>query len=203
MVGNNLDVSYIGATDTADHAGNLILDTVKILLKDIKLNAASTDDSTNFRTGPFVLYINLSNPAILQTIGSAYIPPGTYGKIKFEVHKLEGGESVPDPEFADSTNTYSVVAKGTFNGARFVYKSDKSAKQQLAFPNSLTVTTTSSNVTIKIEPYIWFIDQGTGMYLDPTLPSNHNNIDNNIKNNINANFKAFKDNDKNGLPDAN
>ena len=199
--GNNLDFSYISSTDTTDHAGNLILDTVKLLLKDIKLNVASSNDSDNFKTGPFVSYVNLSNPAILQTVGSAYIPPGTYDKIKFEVHKLNTNEAIPDPEFIDANNSYSVIAKGTFNGVRFIYKSDKSAKQQVSFPHPLVVTATTSNVTLRIQPYIWFIDESTNMYLDPTNPANHNTIDNNIKENIKGNFKAFKDNDKDGIED--
>jgi hypothetical protein len=195
---DNLSFSYAGTSDTVDNAGILVLDTVKILLKDIKLNVAHTNDSTNFKTGPYVLNLNFNS--LVTTIGSAYIPVGTYDKVKFEVHKLETNEPVPDPEFRDSVDTYSVVVKGTYNGVRFVFKSDKSAKQQLAFPNSLVVTSTSSNITLKIYPYLWFIDSNN-MYIDPSDPANHNTIDNNIKDNIKGNFKAFKDNDKNGIPD--
>jgi hypothetical protein len=50
-----------------------------------------------------------------------------------------------------------------------------------------------------VKPYIWFIKNG--LYLDPRDTANSNDIDNNIKDNINNNFKAFKDDDKNGLPD--
>src|SRR5205085_6573219 len=122
-------------------------------------------------------------------------------KVQFEVHKLNSNETVPDPEFNDGSNTNSVIAKGSYNGIRFVFKSDKSAKQKLNFPNALVVTTTSTNITLRISPYIWFIDQNTSLYLDPNDPNNHNAIDDNIKDNIKANFKAFKDDDKNGIPD--
>ena len=40
-----------------------------------------------------------------------------------------------------------------------------------------------------------------GAFLDPKDPANSNDIDNNIKDNINHNFKAFRDNDRNGIPD--
>ena len=195
---DNLEFSYITSSDTADNIGNLVLDTVKILLKDIKLNVANSSDSTNFKTGPYVLYLNFNTG--VNTIGSGYIPVGTYDKIQFEVHKLNTNEIVPDPEFNDGTNTYSVIAKGTYNGVRFVFKSDKSAKQKLNFPNSLVVTETKSNITLHIMPYVWFIDSNN-QYMDPNNPLNHNTIDDNIKNNIKENFKAFKDNDKNGIPD--
>ena len=196
---DNLEVSYMSTTDTVD-TGILTLDTVKILLKDIKCNVASTNDSNNFKTGPFVLFLNLSSS--INTIGSAYIPVGTYDKIKFEVHKLEDTEAIPDSEFVEGSSRFSVVAKGHFMGTRFVYKSDKPAKQNLQFPNSLYVSPSGkSNITLKISPLVWFIDESTSTYMDPNDPSNRSKIDNNIKENIKANFKAFKDNDKNGIPD--
>lgn len=198
---DNLEFSYIQSGDTADNAGILTLDTVKILLKDIKLNVANSSDSSNSKVGPFVLYLNLSTAAGVNFIGSNYIPPGTYDKIQFEVHKLGDNETPPDPEFLDANGRYSVVVKGSYNLVRFVYKSDKSAKQKLNFPNALVVTETKTNVTLKIQPYIWFIDESTNTYMDPSDPGNRSKIDDNIKNNIKANFKAFKDNDKNGIPD--
>ncbi len=195
----NVTFGYISSSDTADHVGNLVLDTVKILLKDIKLNGSGND--ANFKTGPFVLNLSLPSLGVVNPVGSAYIVPGTYDKIKFEVHKLNSNETVPDPEFIDGNNSYSVVAKGTFNGNRFIFKSDKSANQILNFPNALVVSTTTTNVSLRIQPYIWFIDQNTGLYLDPNDSTAHNTIDNNIKDNIKGNFKAFKDDDKNGIPD--
>ena len=196
---DNLSFSYMSTADTTDNAGILVLDTVKILLKDIKLNVASSNDSTNFKTGPYVLYLNLNSG--VNIIGSAYIPVGTYDKIKFEVHKLNDNETPPDPEFADANGRYSVIAKGTYNGVRFNFKSDKSAKQKLNFPNALVVSASGqSNITLKVQPYSWFIDGSNG-FMDPNSPGNHDKIDNNIKDNIKANFKAFKDDDKNGIPD--
>ncbi|MBK7160060.1 MAG: hypothetical protein IPH77_16390 [Ignavibacteria bacterium] len=68
------------------------------------------------------------------------------------------------------------------------------------FPTAVSVSPDiKSNITMVIKPYIWFISNG--VYLDPRIPANSNDIDNNIKNNINNNFKAFKDDDRNGLPD--
>lgn len=199
-----LDNLEFSATSTSDSVGDalgiLVLDTVKILIKDIKLNVAnSSQDSTNFKVGPYVLFLNLNLE--VTTITSAMIPAGTYDKIKFYVHKLNSNEILPDPEFADSNGRYSVIVKGTYLGERFVYKSTKSAHQILQFSNVVQISPTnlSNNVTLKVKPYIWFINDG--VYLDPRIPSNSNEIDNNIKDNINNNFRAFKDNDKNGIPD--
>jgi len=197
---DNLNFGVMSSADSVgDSQSNFVLDTVKILIKDIKVDVAdNSDDSTDFKVGPFVLFLNL--PSGFNTISSAIIPTGTYEKVKFEVHKLNNNEAVPDPEFSDANGTYSVIVKGAYYGNYFIYKSTKSAHQILNFPNTLTITPTFfSNITLVVRPYIWFIKNG--VYLDPRDPANSNDIDNNIKDNINHNFKAFKDNDRNGLPD--
>ena len=197
---DNVSLSVTSSTDSiGDSQGILILDTVKILIKDIKLNVANNNqDSTNFKTVPYVLFLNLTSE--VNKIGSAIIPEGSYDKLKFEVHKLNDNEDVPDPEFADANGRYSVVVKGRYLGQYFVYKSTKSAHQKINFPFSISVLSkTLSNITMVAKPYIWFIKNGA--YLDPRDPSNTNDIDNNIKDNIKNNLKAFRDNDKNGLPD--
>lgn len=196
--GDNLSFSGRGLMDSVGDSQNiLVLDTVKILIKDIKLNVAnSNQDSTNFKVGPFVLFLNLDSST--NIIGSAIIPAGEYEKIKFEIHKLNNNEISPDPEF---TEGYSVIVKGWYLGNYFIYKSDKSAHQILQFPKIPVTTSILSNITLIVKPYIWFIDRTTGVWLDPTVLANSNDIDNNIKDNIKNNFKAFKDNDRNGLPD--
>ena len=194
---DNLQFSGMFSRDTSDASAPIIIDSVKVLFKDIKLNVSGSNDSTNFKVGPYMLKANLQTG--VNTITSGMIPEGTYDKVKFEIHKLENNETPPDPEFADSTNRYSIVVKGSYLGVPFIFKSDKSAHQKLTFPNSLVVTAETSNITILMMPYVWFIKNG--VYMDPNLSANKNDIENNIKNNINNNFKAFKDNDKNGIPD--
>ncbi len=195
---DNLSVSYMSNADTTDNVSILQLDTVKILIENIKLNVSGNSDTTNFKVGPYVFYLNLS--ASINTVATAYIPAGTYDKVIFDIHKLDDNETPPDPDFVDSSGRYAVVVKGRFNGIAFVFKSDKSVHQKLNFPNSLIVTSTGlSNITIVARPYIWFYDNG--VLLDPNNPSNKSIIENNIKDNVNNNFKAFKDNDKNGVPD--
>ncbi len=197
---DNISFSSVSSVDSIGDSQNiLILDTVKILIKDIKVHVNNTnEDEKNFKVGPFVLFLDLTSN--VQYISSAVLPAGDYKKIKFEVHKLNDNEPVPDPEFADANGRYSVIVKGWYLGNYFVYKSTKSAHQQLTFPSVFPIfTTTITNITMVVKPYIWFIENN--MYLDPRDPANSNDIDNNIKDNINNNFKAFKDNDKNGIPD--
>ena len=195
---DNLDLSSYGTRTIADAADTLTLDTVKILIQDIKLNVANSSDSTNFKVGPFVYFLNFNTNVNLMT--TAYIPQGNYDKIKFEIHKLNDNETPPDPEFVDNNGRYSTVVKGWFNGAYFIYKSTASVHQKLNFPTSIYPTQDArTNITLKAEPYKWFYKNG--VLLDPNNPANVNDIDNNIKNNVNDNLKAFRDNDRNGIPD--
>lgn len=197
---DNLSFSGMSSADSVGDAQNIfILDTVKILIKDIKLELSNAyEDSCGFKVGPFVLFLNLSSS--INTISSAIIPAGDYKKIKFEIHKLNDNEVVPDPDFADVNGRYSVVVKGWYLGNYFVYKSTKSAHQKLQFPVNIPVTlSAASNITMIVKPYIRFIKNGN--WLNPFDTSNSNDIDNNIKDNINHNFKAFKDDDRNGYPD--
>lgn len=197
---DNFSISSMSSTDSAGDSQNiLILDTVKILIIDIKLNVSNNNqDSTNFKVGPFVLFLNLTSG--INEISSAIIPSGEYDKVKFEIHKLNDDEATPDPEFSDVNGKYSVIVKGWYLGNYFVYKSSKSAHQILQFPNTISITSANlSNITLVVKPYIWFINND--VYLDPRDPANSNDIDNNIKNNFKNSLKAFKDNDKNGIQD--
>ncbi len=197
---DNVDFSVMSSGDSVgDNIGILVLDTVKVLIKDIKLNVSnSNEDSTNFKVGPYVLYLNMISN--VNIISNAFIPEGTYDKVRFMIHKLGNNEPVPDPDFEDVNGRYSIVVKGRYAGLSFVFKTDRSAHQKLTFPGNLhTSATGRSNITLNIKPYIWFIKNG--LYLDPMDAANLNDIDNNIKANINNNFKIFVDNDRNGQPD--
>ena len=202
VTADNVGLNAIGSIDSAGDSQNyFILDTVKILIKDIKLNVSNNNqDSNNFKTGPFVLF--LKTPFFtVNEISTALIPAGSYDKIKFEIHKLNNNEVSPDPEFSDVNGTYSVIVKGWYLGNYFVYKSSKSAHQMINFSDTIPLSATGArtNITLVVKPYIWFIKNN--VYLDPNLPANSNDIDNNIKDNFKHNLKAFRDNDKNGVPD--
>src|SRR2546422_463648 len=80
---DNLDLSYIGSSDSAgDNTGILTLDTIKLLIKDIKLNVASTNDSNNFKTGPYVVFFIVSSTGTVNIAATGYVPPGTYDKVQ-------------------------------------------------------------------------------------------------------------------------
>ena len=176
----------------------LELDTVKILLRDIQIKNQSTNDAMSVKVGPFVVMINLAGITTDFAIGN--IPPGNYNRIKFKVHKIEGSEIPPDPEFKedrDESLRYSVIVKGVFNSAPFIYKSRKSAHQDLKLDSPLIVEENgTANLTITVDPFSWFTD-GSKL-LDPADSSNSNEIDNNIKDSFK---KAFQDDNHDGIID--
>lgn len=198
-IDENLELSSFSSDDIQELvSGSLILDTIKILIKDIKLNITNTEDSIDYSVGPYVIYLDLNS--LVRNFTSDIIPSGNYDKIFFDIHKLEDNETPPDPDFSDLNGRYSIIVKGRYNDTSFVYKSSASVHHKLIFPNSLYISVSGkSNITIHIKPYIWFIKNS--IYLDPRNPVNRSDIDDNIKNNINNNIRAFKDNNKDGLPD--
>lgn len=176
----------------------LELDTVKILLRDIKLRNQNGMDSLNIKVGPFIVYLNLAGTTTDFAIGE--IPPGSFDRIKFEIHKIEASQTVADSEFKEGTDEslrYSVIVKGKYNTVPFVYKSRKSAHQDLKLTEPVTVDQGGvANLTIIVDPNTWFVKNNT--VLNPADAANENDIDNNIKDSFK---QAFKDNNHDGHKD--
>lgn len=175
----------------------IILDTVKILLKDIKFRH-STGDSSNVKVGPMVVYLNLNGTP--TEFAAGIVAAGNYNKIKFRLHKPEVGDIISDPEFIAGSSgelRYSVIVKGTYNGVSFIYKSTKTATQEVNLKNYVNLTAeVKTNVTLSVDVNSWFYKDA--VVLDPNNIANQNNIDNNIKDSFK---KAFRDANKDGIAD--
>jgi hypothetical protein len=70
----------------------------------------------------------------------------------------------------------------------------------ISFPHPLIIAQTMTNVTLRVQPYKWFMDENHN-YMNPMNPNNKHKIEKNIRENIKGNFRAFQDNDGNGEPD--
>jgi hypothetical protein len=179
------------------------LDTVKILIRDVKLgyetdfNEGDGDEGeeVSVKVGPFIVYLNLNGETTQFAVSS--IPPGTYNKVKFKIHKVEANEIPPDQEFKegeDNSLRYSVIVKGIYEAQPFIYKSRKSAHQKIKLETPIVVEpNTSTNLTIEIDPSTWFIKDDR--VLDPNNPENRDDIDNNIKDSFK---RCYKDEDNDG-----
>lgn len=180
-------------------ADTIVLDTVKILLQNIKLKNQSSETEDQIHLGTMVVYLSVNQITTDFAVGN--VPAGTYDRVRFEVHKCGGSEIPPDPEFRegnDSSLRYSVIVKGTVDSTSFVYKSTKSAHQDIKLETPITVEENSSaNLTITVDPIGWFFTEGS-VLLDPTDPANENDIDNNIAQSFK---KCFLDNNYDGIED--
>lgn len=169
------------------------LDEVKILFKDIKIKNQSNNEHPHIKVGTFMVNLNLNG--ITTDFAVANVSPGIYDRVKFEVHKLEDSEEPPDPEFRDGALNYSVIVKGTHNSLQFLYRSRKSAHQDLKLESPIEVgDNETANLTITVDPYSWFFDGD--VLMDPNDPANDNLIDNNIEKSFK---KCYRDDDHNGL----
>jgi hypothetical protein len=181
-----------------DQSSTLQLNSVKVLIRKLEFKSANSNDLHDIKVGPFV--ININPDGIKTDVMRSDILPGSYERVKFEVHKLEDFETPPDQDFIDGNSgseRFSAVVNGTFNNTPFDYKSQRTTYQELEFPTPIVIDDNMSvNLTIIVNPYSWFFEDG--VYLDPSDPSNESKIEMNIEHS----FKdAFKDNNKDGKPD--
>lgn len=191
--GGTVSVSFAPSGTTPKiSAGTIQLDTVKILLRDIKIKNQSGNDETNIKVGPFVVYLNINDMTTDFAVGN--VPPRSYDRIRFRVHTLEDSETPPDPEFKEGNLRYSVIVKGLYNSVPFVYKSKKSAHQDLKLETPIVVTDNSTaNLTITVDPPDWFYKDN--VLMDPNDPANESDINNNIERSFK---KSFRDDDHDG-----
>ncbi len=192
------------AKTTAD---SLQITSAKILLKNLRLKGVASSDSASMndssivfndddesdevelKMGPFVVSLSLSGSVNPVTVNN--VAAGTYVGAKFDIHRLEEGEAVPDSAFIDTTNgmdTYSVVVKGFYNNVPFVFKSRVSAHQDVYFAQPVVVTKTGFvNVTLTVDPYSWFVLNG--QTIDPANPANREMIDMQIRHSFREGFE--------------
>jgi hypothetical protein len=192
---NDNNVSMSVKLDEGAGDNSIVITEAKALITNVEVETEPSGVSHSVRINPFVIYFNTSGAVITVTSGT--VPPGSYSKIKFKLHKPEDWETPPDPEFKEGTSgnqRYSFIIKGLYNGNSFVYKSRKSVNLVVNFSRPVNFSNTNTNITVLVNPLIWF-NNGS---LDPRDPSNEDEIDDNIKNSFR---RAFRDDDKNGIDD--
>jgi hypothetical protein len=173
----------------------IVLNRVRIVIRKIELERAGTLEMDEVASGPYLL--DLSGASLdgggAAKVLEASFTPGTYSEIKLEVHKPENGEiGVNGDLTAMIAANASIIADGTIDGADFTFTTAVSAEQK--FEGNL-VLNAGSNLTLNVDPSTWFTSSGAR--LDPRTESNRSQIENNIQ----GSFKAFKDDDHDGVED--
>lgn len=195
---DNLRLSVRGAYDggLAKIKSHVSIDTAKILVTRIKLNDGAAD--MDFRSGPYVVVLTDTS---LHSIAVGDVPQGSYNQVKFEIHKPDQNEDVPDPDFREGpggNERYSMIVIGTYQGNRFVFKSRNTINQTTMIDPPILVEDSIgvANLTLRVDYDQWFLDGS--VELDPTDTTSSNVAF--IENGIRASFRAFRDDDGNGDP---
>jgi len=173
----------------------IVLNRVRIVIRKVELEKAGTLEMDEVASGPYVLDLSgasLDSGGVAKVLETSFTP-GTYSEIKLEIHKPENGEvGVNGDLTAMIAANASIIADGTIDGADFTFTTAVSAEQQ--FEGNL-VLNAGSNLTLNVDPSTWFTSNGAR--LDPRTESNRSQIESNIE----SSFKAFKDDDEDGVED--
>jgi hypothetical protein len=194
---SSLTVSVKADDNVLDSPAPVVITEAKALITNIEFEKQSDGKNQLHQAGPFVFTFALDGT--LKEMGTQYIIRDNYTKIKFQLHKPEETETPADPEFKDGTGInqrYSFIVKGTYNGSPFVYKSKQAENIIINFDKVENINLKADNITVLFNKLRWFKNGSAD--LNPNDPQNEVLIDNNIKISFS---KAFKDDNKDGVPD--
>jgi len=173
----------------------IVLNRVRVVIRKVELEKADTLEMDEIASGPYLLDLSgtsLDSGVVAKVLETSFAP-GTYSEIKLEIHKPEAGEvGVNGDLTAMIAANASIIADGTIDGADFTFTTAVSAEQN--FEGNL-VLSAGSNLTLNVDPSTWFTSSGAR--LDPRTEANRSQIENNIQ----SSFKAFKDDDEDGVED--
>ena len=176
-------------------ANGIVLNRVRIVIRKVELEVAGTVEMDEVASGPYLLDLSgasLDGGGVAKVLEASFTP-GTYSEIKLEIHKPEAGEvGVTGDLTAMIAANASIIADGTIDGAAFSFTTAVSAEQK--FDGNM-VLNSGSNLTLNVDPSTWF--SSTAGRLDPTVAANRSQIESNIQ----SSFKAFKDDDHDGVED--
>jgi hypothetical protein len=185
-----------GLSRSALTAGTgIVLSRVRVVIRKVELEKAGAFEMDEIARGPYLLDLagaTLEGASVAKVL-EARFTPGTYSEIKLEIHKPEESEKGANLDLKDMIAAKaSIIADGTIDGTAFTFLTAVTAEQK--FEGNL-VLKDGSNLTLDVDAGSWFT--WNGARLDPRNESNRSEIENNIQNS----FKAFKDDDHDGLED--
>jgi hypothetical protein len=198
MEGGAVSSMYDGKTPKID-AGGLTADSVvitraRIVIRTLKLHQIGDADDTiphqehdedkgEIKAGPFIAEFDATGAKIVSTVT---IPPGTYDRVKFEIHKLNETE---DPSllnnslYGDFVNggRYTFIIEGFswVNGVAypFTFKSSRTENVQVFFDTAIVFSAGKSyDLALNFSPKLMFGRVGLRP-LDPREVDNQKEIE--------------------------
>ncbi len=198
-------------------ANALTISKVQIVLSEIELSTTGTcgaetgdneatgnsndnheENCDEMEFGPLVVDLPLDGTT--KAILDAAVPAGSYSGLQAELEAVTPEDEGAITFLRDHTGFAGVSVMVSFTDATGVshnFTSSVEAKIKVEFPTPVTVGTDTKNLTIEVDVASWFKDASGAVIDDPTNPANAEAINANIR----KSFKAFGDDDHDGIDD--
>lgn len=198
-------VIMLGNDSIIIRSAQLVLRKVELKRSDVSScdAVAGNGDCEEFETGATLVSLPLGSTTIAQQVSVA-APAGTFNALEFEIHKPSSGDDAAfiaaHPDFANIsirvTGTYSQA--GTRSDFIFTSEVDQSQEASLVPPVTLQAGQ-GLNVTLRVDISGWFVNAGKTALVDPASANGGQPNQGVVANNIQASFKAFEDDNHDGL----
>jgi len=198
---------------------SVIVRSAQLVLRKVELkraDVASCDavvgngDCDEFETGATLVTLPLGSAVIAQQVSVA-VPAGTFSELEFEVHKPSSSEDAAfiaaNPDFAAiSIRVSGTFVHGTGAGAgtrsEFIFTSDVNQSQESSLVPPVTVSEGQTlNVTLRVDLSGWYLNDTKTALVDPASANKGGPNEGIVANNIQSSFKAFEDDNHDGLED--
>lgn len=160
-------------------------------------------DCEEFETGATLVSLPLGSALITQEVSVA-VPAGTFSALEFEIHKPSSSDDAAfiaaNPDFAN----ISIRVTGTYSqsGTRsaFTFTSDVNQSEESSLVPPVTVQEGQTlNVTLRVDVSGWFLNGAKTALVDPASANKGQPNESVVANNIQNSFKAFEDDNHDGL----
>jgi hypothetical protein len=210
LVSSRATPSGTAAADVTITTGGstMVITSVELVGRQIRLRRAGDDcdgsasgdgnECATFRLDPALLAVPLGDDA--TEVFEADVPGGSYDRIQFQIHKPTGANDAAFIAANPGWSGVSVKVVGSFNGAPFTYSTDLTVVETIDFDEPLLIEEgTALSVTLHVDVTRWF--QVDGALVDPVALAGSQQLRSRIEQNIRASFRAFPDDDEDGLPE--
>ncbi len=152
------------------------------------------DNCEQVDVGPVLVELPLDGTTIM--IANSAITDGSYTGLQAELEAVTPEDQGATTFLAAHPDWKGVSVLVTDPTGAPIFKSSVEAKIEMQFPSPITVQSNTLNLTIAVDVASWFKD-ASGAVIDPTKPANAEAINANIR----KSFRAFGDDDHDGLDD--
>lgn len=197
------DVETSALAASGAFVNGLALDRVRLVLRNIRLQATPTPDGSpgegDRAVSPALVMVDLSGDqlapgAMTEIVGRRHLSWDSFYQSIIELRPVTPGE-LGDP----SMDGWTIVVNGrAAGGAPFTYRSNLGATAPLVLvrPSVFRGGLNHNNLTVNLAPNRWFEGPG-GAPLDPFDPASAASIDANIVHSIDT----YMDDNRDGNPD--